>query len=91
MGMSKFQLELLKKLPREPQKPVTMSDLANALRGHWGKASTIESMRKKIKNNLDLFLEQTNSKSICLETTQMRLILKLQVRCKEVCLVIFFR
>jgi predicted DNA-binding transcriptional regulator YafY/uncharacterized protein Veg len=53
MGMSQFQLELLKKLPREPQKPVTMSDLANALRGHWGKASTIESMRKKIKNNLN--------------------------------------
>lgn len=53
MGMSKFQLELLKKLPREPQAAITMTDLANGLRAHWGKASSIENMRKKIKNNLN--------------------------------------
>jgi predicted DNA-binding transcriptional regulator YafY len=53
MGMSQFQLELLKKLPREPQAAITMTDLAYALRAHWGKASSIENMRKKIKNNLN--------------------------------------
>jgi len=63
MGMSKFQLELLKKLPRAPQPPVSMSDLANALRSHWVNSSSIENMRKKIKNNLNA-IEKIYPKSL---------------------------
>lgn len=69
MGMSKFQLELLKKLPREPQPAITMSELALALHAHWGNASSLENMRKKIKNNLNS-IEKLYPNSLDSETTK---------------------
>ncbi len=53
MGLSKFQIELLKKIPRDPEAHVTMNDMAERLRGHWAKSSSLASMRRKIINNLD--------------------------------------
>jgi predicted DNA-binding transcriptional regulator YafY len=63
MGMSKFQIELLKKIPREPAPHVTMNDMAEKLRGHWGNSATLASMRRKISNNL-LAIEKLHPNSL---------------------------
>jgi predicted DNA-binding transcriptional regulator YafY len=53
MGMSKFQLHLLQKIPKEPQAAITANELSKALWAHRGKAASAPSMRKKIINNLN--------------------------------------
>lgn len=52
MGMSKFQVELLKKIPREPEAYVTMNDMVKRIHDNWGNSSSIASKRRKISNNL---------------------------------------
>lgn len=52
MTLSDFLTELLKKIPQEPEAGMTANDLADSLRGHWGKAASKASMRRKITNNL---------------------------------------
>jgi hypothetical protein len=65
MGMSQFQVELLKKLPREPEAPITLQELALRLARNWdqtrsetGASAEISdaSKRKRVANNLDTVL-----------------------------------
>lgn len=53
MGLSKFQIELLRKIPREPEKFISMNDMAGKLHENWGNSKSLESKRKKISNNLN--------------------------------------
>lgn len=53
MPLSKFQIELLKKIPREPLAHVTTNEMANRLRGHWANSNSLASMRRKIIYNLE--------------------------------------
>jgi predicted DNA-binding transcriptional regulator YafY len=66
MGMSQFQVELLKKLPREPEAPITLQELALRLARNWdqtrsetGASAEISdaSKRKRVANNLETVLE----------------------------------
>lgn len=66
MGMSQFQVELLKKLPREPEAPITLQTLAERLARTWDQTRSITgeskglsfaSKRKRVANNLKTILE----------------------------------
>lgn len=52
MPLSKFQIELLKKIPREPARFISMNKMAEMLHDNWGASHSAESKRRKISNNL---------------------------------------
>jgi predicted DNA-binding transcriptional regulator YafY len=52
MALTSFFIDLLKKVPREPQKGITSNELVNLLQAHRGKSGSLESMRRKVLNNL---------------------------------------
>jgi len=53
MGISKFQLQLLRKIPKEPLAPVSTNELADALNSVNLKKVSRESLRKRIINNIN--------------------------------------
>jgi len=53
MGISKFQLQLLQKIPREPKSPLTTNELADSLYNANEKGVSRESLRKRIINNIN--------------------------------------
>ena len=53
MGISKFQLQLLQKIPREPKSPLTTNELADALFNANERGVSKASLRKRIINNIN--------------------------------------